>query len=158
MNWIYGWNFQNYENFDLYIVSLYWTTTTIATVGYGDIVPINVNEKAYALVIMTIGIIFYSYSVSSLTTILSTFEFRNSRLSQKIYAFDAIAREYNLNSHFYLQVAQALEFAHNSSKFQAEEVINDLPASLANQILVIVYEKDIINNIFFEKKSMEFVA
>ena len=36
-NWIYIHNYQDLDNYELYITSFYFTVTTIMTVGYGDI-------------------------------------------------------------------------------------------------------------------------
>ena len=38
--------------FNSYVTSLYWAMTTLATIGYGDIVPKNRYEKIYACIVM----------------------------------------------------------------------------------------------------------
>lgn len=158
VNWVYFFNFQDYENFDLYLTSLYWAVTTLATVGFGDIVPVNVGEKIYTCFIETIGILFYSYSISSITNILSSLDLRKSKLSQQYLTLDIIANKFKINSNFYHQISQALEYISNNSRSDIDEILNDLPASLSNQVLAMIYEAKIKNNFFFEKKSTEFVG
>ena len=58
------------DGLHLYLVSIYWAISTISTVGYGDIHPYNVTEKLFTLVWMVIGVAFYSYTVSTLSTIM----------------------------------------------------------------------------------------
>jgi len=52
------------------MLSIYWAITTIATVGYGDIHPFGVTEKLFTLVWMIVGVAFYSYTVSTLSSIM----------------------------------------------------------------------------------------
>ena len=45
MNWVTNNGFENYSQFQLYTASLYYTITTISTVGYGDITGTNSYER-----------------------------------------------------------------------------------------------------------------
>lgn len=56
---------------NLYMVSFYWTITTITTVGYGDIVANNFAERVFCACMMIIGVISFSFANGSLTSILS---------------------------------------------------------------------------------------
>ena len=42
----------------LYVDAIYWSITTLATVGYGDIMPCNEMEMLYVAASMVIGIMF----------------------------------------------------------------------------------------------------
>lgn len=59
------------DTIDLYMVSFYWTITTITTVGYGDIVANNFAERIFCACMMIIGVISFSFANGSLTSILS---------------------------------------------------------------------------------------
>ena len=56
--------------FELYITSFYYTVSTVTTVGYGDISGSNVLERAFAIVIMMIGVMSFSFASGSLSSIL----------------------------------------------------------------------------------------
>ena len=47
---------QNDKELDAYISSLYWTLTTLTTVGYGDFYPITVGGKIFTFIILVIGL------------------------------------------------------------------------------------------------------
>uniref|UniRef100_A0A1X7UXQ5 Potassium channel domain-containing protein n=1 Tax=Amphimedon queenslandica TaxID=400682 RepID=A0A1X7UXQ5_AMPQE len=44
-----------------YILSLYWSTTTTTLFGYGDIAPVNNDERVLAIRVMLLGIWCYGY-------------------------------------------------------------------------------------------------
>lgn len=56
---------------DNYVKSLYWTVTTITTVGYGDITPINTAQTLYALFVEIIGVGSYGYLIGKIASFLS---------------------------------------------------------------------------------------
>eukprot|EP00192_Tetraselmis_astigmatica_P007417 CAMPEP_0117664536 /NCGR_PEP_ID=MMETSP0804-20121206/9281_1 /TAXON_ID=1074897 /ORGANISM="Tetraselmis astigmatica, Strain CCMP880" /LENGTH=729 /DNA_ID=CAMNT_0005471793 /DNA_START=221 /DNA_END=2406 /DNA_ORIENTATION=+ len=56
---------------DHYLCSLYWTYTTISTTGYGDLVPVNDDERFYTLCMMVLNIGLTAYIVGN-TTMLAT--------------------------------------------------------------------------------------
>ena len=55
--WIDDYHSLGYNALQLYAVSMYWTVTTITTVGYGDISGTNSLEMFFCSVIMLVGVI-----------------------------------------------------------------------------------------------------
>ena len=80
-SWIYFYGFNDLDNGSLYIASLYWTVTTLTTVGYGDIYATNQGEQIFAMVLMIAGILSYSYTISSISNIFSAFRHKKSFIS-----------------------------------------------------------------------------
>lgn len=104
-----------------YVTSCYWAVTTIATVGYGDITPSNESELIVNILIILIGVTFYSYIVSRVTATFTTTvsdsqlrtelieEFLNGRIDSndlqnitrfytKIQPDDRVIRMYDFNN------------------------------------------------------------
>ena len=57
-------------NMELYVTSFYFTTTTILTVGYGDITPISITEKILCIFLMIIGVVSFSFATGALSSII----------------------------------------------------------------------------------------
>ena len=47
--WVFRLNYLDAATKDQYLTSLYWAITTLTTVGYGDVVPMNYLEKIIAM-------------------------------------------------------------------------------------------------------------
>ena len=60
----------------MYVASVYWAVTTIATVGFGDIHANNDLERILSCMWMILGAGFYSFTVGSLSNILSALDTR----------------------------------------------------------------------------------
>ena len=61
-----------------YLTSVYWTITTITTVGYGD-VSISTNvEKMFCVVLMLIGTASFAYASGSLASILQSYDIQSA--------------------------------------------------------------------------------
>lgn len=69
--WIFRYGLEGADSDELYIDSLYFTITTITTVGYGDRSPDTKTEKIFVCILMIIGVIAYTMLISQLTSIIS---------------------------------------------------------------------------------------
>ncbi|OMJ79125.1 hypothetical protein SteCoe_20916 [Stentor coeruleus] len=158
VNWISRYGFQDYNSIDLYIVSLYWSITTLVTVGYGDISATNIPERCYCFVVMIIGIILYSYTISSISNIISAMDTRKAILNKKLDLLAHIARKYKISTAFHTKLSLALEYEHKNNDKELEEILNDLPLSIKHRLLHIIFEQKISKNFFFTQKSLGFIA
>lgn len=52
-----------------YIISAYWSLTTLTTVGYGDIVPLNTGDRVVVIFIVLIGASSFGYTLGYVSTI-----------------------------------------------------------------------------------------
>jgi cyclic nucleotide gated channel alpha 1 len=78
------------SDFDLYVTSFYFTTTTILTVGYGDISAINSTEKLLCILLMIIGVISFSFATGSLSSIIANYDSSEAQLKEKLSTLNAI--------------------------------------------------------------------
>ena len=60
------------EWLEIYVNAYYYMTVTMVTVGYGDITPVNIYERYFAILTMLIACGIFAYSVSSINTIVNS--------------------------------------------------------------------------------------
>ena len=49
-----------------YVYSLYYAIVTTATVGYGDITPISIQEKILTMIFILISCAMYAYTINTI--------------------------------------------------------------------------------------------
>jgi hypothetical protein len=89
------------EDTELYVTSFYFTTTTILTVGYGDISAYSLAEKFLCIVLMIIGVISFSFATGALSSIISNYDSTEASLKYKISKLNSIQSEYNIDKELY---------------------------------------------------------
>lgn len=83
-NWIFQKEYNDLSNFELYIVAVYFTVTTIMTVGYGDITAYNTGERAFCIILMLIGVVSFSYTTGSLASMIASSDTKEAQLKEKM--------------------------------------------------------------------------
>ncbi|OMJ85063.1 hypothetical protein SteCoe_13718 [Stentor coeruleus] len=158
-NWIFMNKMVDYDEFRIYLTAVYWATTTLTTVGYGDIRAYNSNERIFACMSMIIGIFLYSYIIGSLTNLLSNLDIREAKLTRKLDIVNRLHREYpSIDKNFYKKIATALEYKHKNTKSNIDTLLSDLPLTLRTKLLIVIYQRELQSNTFFENKKTDFVA
>lgn len=72
--WRFADPYQYYGPFDLYITSIYWTVTTMSTVGYGDISASTSMERLFSIVIMITGVLAFNLISGALGALITNYD------------------------------------------------------------------------------------
>lgn len=143
-NWIYAKAYCDFSDFDLYITSFYFTTTTILTVGYGDISAINAAEKLLCILLMIIGVISFSFATGSLSSIIANFDSSEAQLKEKLSTLNAIQDEYLIDLELFNKCVRTIRYDHSKKQKDFINFLEELPhkvkVELAMQIHKRMYE------------------
>jgi hypothetical protein len=71
----------------VYCAAIYWAVATLTTVGYGDISGGTSAERIICVFWMIIGVAFYSFSVGSIASILSSMDSKKKALEEQLQEF-----------------------------------------------------------------------
>jgi len=108
--WIFRYGYQDSTNMEVYIASMYFTLTTITTVGFGDITGFTTPERIMCIILMIIGVFSFSFSISSLSSMLSSMDSRNANLNEKLSTLNKIKKDYRIGFEFYRRLKMALKY------------------------------------------------
>lgn len=78
------------DNYDLYVSAIYFTVTTIMTVGYGDISAVSSTERIYCILLMLLGVVSFSYTTGALSSMISTHDSKESILKEKLQTLNEL--------------------------------------------------------------------
>ena len=73
-NWIRNYRSGELENagsFSRYVLSLYWATVSLTTMGYGDVVPVNTQERMLCILVAMSGSVVFSFCIGSLSSLMT---------------------------------------------------------------------------------------
>jgi CRP-like cAMP-binding protein len=157
-NWILCKGYADFDDLQLYTVAIYFSITTLATVGYGDITACNTTEKVVCSVMMLVGIFVYSVTIGCLTTLLANLDKRKVILDKRIELLAELSKKYHFNTLFFHKLSQAVEYEQRNSQKELNDLFIGLPSTLRTKLLILIYCKMLEANAFFAERSEHFVA
>ena len=109
-NWIDTFGYDVDKMGNMYTVGLYWTITTITTVGYGDISATNTEERIVACVIMVIGVIAFSFATGSFSSIIQNVDSRQAEYRKRLDVLKELRMSYGIDDNLYMELNAFINF------------------------------------------------
>ncbi len=157
-NWVFRLGFNDLSISEQYLISFYWTLTTITTVGYGDITAGTTAEKVFNLFVMSIGVIMYSFAIGSLSSIVASYEAKSELLNKRLSILESIKNEYNIDPEVLSKARKVIKFDLSQNQKDKLNLIEILPNKLRIELSKAMYHHNILKLHFFRKKPTDFIA
>ena len=109
-SWLEKYHEEGLTELQLYIVSFYWTCTTITTVGYGDITGNNVGERLFCAIMMILGVISFSFVNGSLASILQNVDSQKAEYQRKLDILNKLYKDYCLPLDIYIETKKTIDY------------------------------------------------
>jgi hypothetical protein len=122
---------------DQYIRSLYWTITTMTTVGYGDITPGRSVEYVLSAIIMLMGASLYAFIIGSVASLLSSIQAAKNSHWERIDSVTEFLRQRQVPAEIDAKVRNYYEYIWERYRgLDKNQMLNDLPGPLRLEILL----------------------
>jgi hypothetical protein len=89
---------------------MYWAMSTMATVGYGDVTPIQIPEKLVSMIGMIIGVTVFGYIMSTVSSLLTSFNAQNIRAQERQRQLDSFCRVHKIPAALTTKLTQYYEY------------------------------------------------
>jgi hypothetical protein len=149
-NWIFNLDMQDFAEIEIYISGFYFILSTIFTIGYGDIVAKNSYERVFNILLLMVGILIYSYAVSSLSNIIQFIDEPTKRYMKRTEYLEELRIKYNLPSTVSEKIIRFLRYELNTNKGDKNNFLEELPKSLKNEMILRMYRPMIDSFMFFK--------
>ena len=134
--------------------------TTMTTVGYGDIVCISMYERVFHIILLGIGTILYSFIVSKIGNALRDQSYEHMKLSKDLAILENIRLTYPaMPFKLYSKIQKhLLKISQKRKKTGLSLLINGIPDTIKNELLLKIYSKTINSfSIFKEVHNSNFI-
>ncbi|CAK4759880.1 unnamed protein product [Aphanomyces euteiches] len=125
MSWISDQGLNNATLGEKYVMSLYFAFTTMATVGYGDILPISHLEVAYVIFYMLVGASVFGYIIGSMSSLVDQMQTKSTTAKEKMNRVKDYMKERRLPKPLCNRIRRYFEFYMSQKEIADESAFLD---------------------------------
>lgn len=107
--WVYRLGIINESTIYKYLCSIYWAVTTLTAVGYGDITARTPNELGLCIIWMLFSLYFLSFTVGSITAIVSQLDQKKKRIQNLLVKTDFFVKENGVPKELKIRIETAIK-------------------------------------------------
>ncbi|CAD8084929.1 unnamed protein product [Paramecium sonneborni] len=143
-SWLISKQLNNSTWQEQYFFSLYFIVITTLTIGYGDILPCNVQEALFTIFIAFTGCSVLGYTINNIGEIFKNLNEKNVKFKQQMKSIMQYLKNYNINTNLSLQIRKYFEY-HLKSQIEdnneGQQMIQQLSRQLREQMQIDLYKK-----------------
>lgn len=140
LGWIWiGAGETNRPFMDQYLRALYWATTTIATIGYGDYTPDhNSNVQIiYTVIIQLFGVGMFSYVIANVSSLVANLDVAKSTYRRHLDEVNAFLHAQRIPPQLQERVRDYYSYLWEQQRgVSTMQVLQEFPRSLSQEILL----------------------
>ncbi|CAK82651.1 unnamed protein product (macronuclear) [Paramecium tetraurelia] len=134
-NWIVLRDLQNAHWLEIYVNGLYFAITTMTTVGYGDITPINPYEVSVSICLTLFSSCIFAYVFNTITSILKDLDANKSKIKHDLEILSLYMKKRNIDSDLQKRVENYLRLVYkHQPSIQEKKIFNKLSPQLRQEL------------------------
>ncbi|AEJ18459.1 cyclic nucleotide-binding domain-containing protein [Gracilinema caldarium] len=134
---------------DRYLRALYWATTTIATIGYGDYTPDHNNnlQIIYTVIIELFGVGMFSYVIANVSSLVANLDVAKSAYRRHLDEVNAFLHAQRIPLHLQERVRDYYSYLWEQQRgVSTMQVLQEFPRSLSQEILLYL-NRDVLERV-----------
>lgn len=114
---------------------MYWAMSTMATVGYGDVTPIQIAEKVVSMLGMLAGVTVFAYIMSTISVLVSSINAQSIRIAERQRELDSFCRTHKVPTDLAMKLSQFYEYVlPRQVHADDSRILAGLPGTLRQQV------------------------
>ena len=143
----------------LYVKSLYWTFSTLMTVGYGDIFPTTNEEIVFAALVCFIFHASYSFMLGLITNYVFSLNRTAALFRDKIAQLNAFMEYRQLSPSVRARISELYSgrLWQSTGGLDEQAILSSLPASIRRNVSLLMYAELLLNVPLFTDAEFGFI-
>lgn len=147
-----------YNAAENYLRAFYWVITTFATIGYGDITPLNIPQIAYTVVIEIIGVGMFGYMIGNIASLLANLDIARSKYQEKINRLNLYLEYRDIPIALRQKLRHYYRYMWESRRgYDENPILKDLPSALQKELAMHIHAEVIEKVPIFKGASDAFI-
>ncbi len=123
------------DSASLYIRAFYWTITTLTTIGYGDIVPIEPAQTVFVIFIELLGAAMYGMIIGNIANLIANIDVAKTQYREKLDKINAFLNYRNIPHDLQRKINNYYNYLWESRRgYDESAVIEGLPVALKTTV------------------------
>eukprot|EP00873_Tetraselmis_striata_P000727 jgi/Tetstr1/420991/TSEL_012051.t1 len=122
-----------------YITALYWSMSTLTTVGYGDVTPANNAEKLVSMIAMVLGVTIFAYFMGSSASMIAAMNSGETMVTRKLSQMDEFLRQRRVPQELTEKIRKFYNLAVQHQVVEDDHMVNQLSLPLKTELLLFLY-------------------
>jgi hypothetical protein len=139
-----------------YVKALYWTFTTLTTVGYGDIVAKTSSQMFYAAGAQILGVAVFGYVLSNVASLLSRVDAAREHHMDNLDRVETFMRMHKIPDNLRLKTRAYYHYMWTNRKgYQDDTLLKDLPHKIQSELFFFINQSIIAKVPFLRGAQQE---
>jgi hypothetical protein len=136
-----------------YVKAIYWSFTTLTTVGYGDISAKTIPQMLYACGIQVAGVGVFGYILSNVASLLARSDAAREHHMDNLDRVDTFMRTYHIPNALRSKIRSYYHYIWEKKKgYQDKSLLEGLPAKIQSELYFFIH-RSIIEKVPFLKDA-----
>eukprot|EP00163_Fabomonas_tropica_P022173 TRINITY_DN3868_c0_g1_i1.p1 TRINITY_DN3868_c0_g1~~TRINITY_DN3868_c0_g1_i1.p1 ORF type:complete len:368 (-),score=63.87 TRINITY_DN3868_c0_g1_i1:47-1150(-) len=115
-----------------YLTSVYFAFQTVTTLGYGDIVPQNDDERLFFFCVMLLGLSVYGWLLGSLASLIHASDQRDAKFRDRMMRLNSYLEHHKVPNELRVRVRAYVRHSHENQGAQLVE--DEIYANMSNSL------------------------
>mmetsp|Transcript_21766 Transcript_21766/g.41522 ORF Transcript_21766/g.41522 Transcript_21766/m.41522 type:complete len:997 (-) Transcript_21766:389-3379(-) len=157
--WISAQGLLRESTYSKYVAALYWSMSTMTTVGYGDVAAVSDMERLLSVVLVMLGATVYAYFMGNMNIMVAAINSSASKKARQLERVDAFLKSHSVPPGISDRVRNYYDYLWQREIHMNDRTIMDgLSAPLRSELVLYIY-RDMVENVgFFQNKHPQFIT
>ncbi|KAI5056015.1 hypothetical protein GOP47_0029536 [Adiantum capillus-veneris] len=141
-----------------YIYSMYWSITTLTSVGYGDLHAQNYTEMMFEICYMFFNLGLSAYLIGNMTNLVVHVTSRTRKFRNRVQAISNFAERHGLPRRLHEQMLDHIGLKFRTESLKHEEILPELPKAIRSSIAKQLFLPTVEEVYLFKGTSYDFLS